>query len=61
MKDNLIPIKEASKMLGISYKTIYEWLNNGKISYTKIGGRYYLTQEQLNALVLIYNKDNLTF
>lgn len=54
---DLIPIKKACKQIGISYKTLYNWVNNNIISYTKIGSRYYLSQEQLNALVFVYSKD----
>ena len=47
-----MPLKEACKQLNISYKTLYSWVKNNNVSYTKIGNRYYMTQEQLNALVL---------
>lgn len=55
MKD-LYTLKEACKLVGISYKTLYSWVSNNQISYTKIGNRYYLSQEQINALVFVYNK-----
>ena len=53
---DLIPLKIASKDLGVSYKTLYGWVKNNEISYTKIGKRYYLTQEQINAIVYVYKK-----
>ncbi len=55
MKD-LITLKEASKLVGVSYKTLYGWVSNNEVSYTKIGNRYYLSQEQLNAIILVYEK-----
>ena len=55
--NNLIPIKQASNIIGVAYKTLNKWVKENKISYTKLGGRYYLTQEQLKALVFIYNKN----
>ena len=53
----LVPLKKACKEIGVSYKTLYSWAVNNTISYTKIGSRYYLSQEQLNALVFVYSKD----
>lgn len=54
---DLIPLKEVCKQLNISYKTLYSWVKNNNVSYTKIGNRYYMTQEQLNALVFIFTKN----
>ena len=54
---DLIPLKKACSIIGVSYKTIYSWVSNNEVSYTKIGNRYYMTQEQLNALVFVFTKD----
>ena len=54
---DLIPLKLASKLIGVSYKTLYSWVSNNEVSYTKVGNRYYLSQEQLNALVFVFNKN----
>ena len=54
---DLITLKQASEIIGISYKTLYSWVTNKEVSYTKIGKRYYMTQEQLNALVFSYDKN----
>ena len=53
----LIPLKKACKIIGVSYKTLYSWVSNNEVSYTKVGNRYYLSQEQLNALVFVFNKN----
>lgn len=53
---DLIPLKVASKELGISYKTLYSWVKNNEVSYTKVGNRYYLSSEQLNSLVFVFTK-----
>lgn len=53
---DLIPLKVASKELGISYKTLYSWVKNNEVSYTKVGNRYYMTSEQLNSLVFVFTK-----
>ena len=54
---NLIPLKVASKELGISYKTLYSWVKNNDVSYTKVGNRFYMTSEQLNSLIFVFTKD----
>ena len=54
---DLIPLKVASKELGISYKTLYGWVKNNEVSYTKVGNRYYMTSEQMNSLVFVFNKN----
>ena len=53
----LISLKKACKEIGVSYKTLYGWVSNNEVSYTKVGNRYYLSQEQLNALVFVFNKN----
>lgn len=53
---DLISLKEACKLIGVSYKTLYGWVSNNEVSYTKIGNRYYMTQEQLDALVFVFSK-----
>lgn len=53
---DLISLKEACKLIGVSYKTLYVWVSNNEVSYTKIGNRYYMTQEQLDALVFVFSK-----
>ena len=53
---DLIPLKVASKELGISYKTLYSWVKNNEVSYTKVGNRYYMTSEQMNSLVFVFTK-----
>ena len=54
---DLIPLKKACKLIGVSYKTLYSWVSNNEVSYTLIGNRYYLSSEQLNSLVFVYTKD----
>ena len=54
---DLIPLKKACELIDVSYKTLYSWVSNNEVSYTKIGKRYYMTQEQLNALVFVFTKD----
>jgi len=52
---DLIPIKKACTIIGVSYKTLYSWINKNKIPYTRIGNRFYMTQEQIKKT--IYTSD----
>ena len=53
----LIPIKKACTIIGVTYKTLYSWINKNKISYTRIGNRFYMTQEQIKDAIYIYTLD----
>ena len=39
--ENLVPRKEALKMLGIHYNTIFKMAKEGRINYVKIGNKYH--------------------
>lgn len=52
----LIPIKQACTILGVTYKTLYSWISSNKVPYTKIGDRYYMTQEQINKVIYVSDK-----
>lgn len=54
---DLIPIKKACTIIGVSYKTLYSWISNNKISYTRIGNRFYMTQEQIKKVIYTYTSD----
>ncbi|HOK57221.1 MAG TPA: helix-turn-helix domain-containing protein [bacterium] len=36
----LLNIKEANQYLGISSKTLYKWVNEKRIPYVKVGGKF---------------------
>lgn len=57
MYEKLYSLKQVSEMIPITHKTLYKWVCENKISYTKIGTRYFLSQGQLNALICIFTKD----
>ena len=56
MKEKYYSLTEASKQIPITRNTLYKWVTDNKISYTKYGNRFYLSQEQLNALAFVYTK-----
>jgi len=39
-QDNLIDVKEACRILGVTRITIYNWINQHKIKYLKKGNKY---------------------
>lgn len=43
----LLSIKEAGKVLGVSYSTIYELVNRGDLEHVLIGARKYVSREAL--------------
>lgn len=57
----LIPLNKACKIIGVSYKTLYSWVTTNKIEYTKIGNRYYLSDSQVKACVLICPKTEVNY
>jgi excisionase family DNA binding protein len=36
--ENLLTIRELSKILKINKSTLYQWVNEGKIPYIRMGG-----------------------
>lgn len=47
-QDNLIDIKEAGRILGVSRVTIYHWIRDNKIKYLKKGNRYFFNALYVN-------------
>ena len=43
----MIPLAEAAKRFGCSVQTIRNWIFAGKITYSKIGGRYYISEKTI--------------
>jgi nitrogen PTS system EIIA component len=47
----VISIKEAADRLGVSQKTIYQWINSGRLSSHKLGNELYLEQVDVDKLL----------
>ena len=47
----LLTIKETAKFLKISETTIYRWVHQKKIQYTKLGSRVLFLQENLEEFI----------
>lgn len=51
MNHNLLDIKETAKYLHISVSTLYRWIHQKKIQYSKIGSRVLFTKESLEIFI----------
>lgn len=49
-------IYEISKMLKVSYLTVYRWIKAGKLQSNKAGKQYRIREEILNKFLTIRNK-----
>lgn len=45
-------VTEASKLLGVTYACVLQWVEKKKINATKIGSRYYILGEELSKMVI---------
>lgn len=49
---NLLKLKEAAEMIGVSYPTIKQWIYNGKIRSIKtVGGHHRIPQTEIERLL----------
>lgn len=44
-------VKEAAQVVSTSQPTIYNWIKEGKLRVTKIGGRTFVPASSLRALI----------
>ena len=56
----VIKATEAAKILGITVKTIKNWIANGYINGKKIGGRWYIDGKNLRSLLSFKKEPNNT-
>lgn len=47
---------EAGKQLNVTDAAVRYWIRDGKITYTKVGGRYRIKQSDLDTMVTQQNK-----
>ena len=43
---------EVSDMLGVTVKTVQKYVKDGKLSYTLIGGKTYISEDNLKAYLM---------
>ena len=51
---------ELAQLLGISKRTVDNWMSDGKISFTKVGRKVFFTQNDIDQLVKL-NYHGATF
>lgn len=44
-------MKEVGKILGVTERTLYNYIKNNKIKVQKIGGRWIITEENLKKFI----------
>ncbi len=44
-------LKEASKILGVTERTLYNYIKAGRIKVQKIGGKWIITEENLKKFI----------
>ena len=51
LTEELLSIREAATLLGVTVQTVHEWKRRGLLKYSKLGGRSYLKRaDVLSAL-----------
>ena len=49
LDDELLSIREAAEMLGVTVQTVHEWKRRGLLKYHKLGSRSYLKRADVLA------------
>jgi excisionase family DNA binding protein len=49
LSDELLSIREAATMLGVTVQTVHEWKRRGLLKYHKLGSRSYLKRADVLA------------
>lgn len=44
-------MKEVSKILGVTQRTLYNYIKSGKLRVQKIGGKWIITEENLKKFI----------
>ena len=47
----LLGLKDAARTLGISYSTLYKLVRRGEVEHTKVGSRYFMSRESIDAFI----------
>jgi nitrogen PTS system EIIA component len=48
----MISVREASELIGVSQKTVYRWIKDGRIPSYRLGGQHFLEKSEVNDLVI---------
>lgn len=58
--DELLSIREAAEMLGVTVQTVHEWKRRGLLKYHKLGSRTYLKRADVLAALRGYQRSAKT-
>ena len=47
-------LKDMATMFSVSLKTIYNWMDQNRFSFVKIGSKTYVTEDQLQEFLTTY-------
>jgi nitrogen PTS system EIIA component len=48
----MISVREAAELIGVSQKTIYRWIKDGRMPSYRLGGQHFLERSEVNDLVI---------
>ncbi|MCL5281594.1 MAG: PTS sugar transporter subunit IIA [Planctomycetes bacterium] len=48
----MLSVREAADILGISQKTVYRWIQDGRLPSHRLGGQHFLERSEVNNLVI---------
>jgi len=48
----MLSVREAAEALGVSQKTVYRWIKDGRLPSHRLGGQHFLERSEVNTLVI---------
>lgn len=48
----MLSVREAAEILGISQKTVYRWINDGRLPSHRLGAQHFLERSEVNNLAI---------
>jgi PTS system nitrogen regulatory IIA component len=48
----MLSVREAAEALGVSQKTVYRWINDGRLPSHRLGGQHFLEKSEVNNLMI---------
>ena len=48
----MLSVREAAEVLGVSQKTVYRWIKDGRVPSHRLGGQHFLERSEVNNLVI---------
>ena len=48
--EDLLPVPQAAKELGVHFATVYRWIDKGRIRPFRIGGQVFITVDDVKVL-----------